>query len=37
MLRDLVTDYILRSLAGNNQSLSKKSKQAKYQPLSVKL
>ena len=37
MMRDLVTDYILKSLTGNNQSLSRRCKQAKYQPLSIKV
>jgi hypothetical protein len=37
MLRDLVTDFIIRSFSNKNPSLSRKGKQPKYQPLSVKI
>ena len=35
MMRDAVTDFIVRSLSCSSQSLLKKSKQVKYQPLTV--
>ena len=37
MLRDLVTDYILKSFTRTSQTLSRRCKQSKYQPLSVKV
>jgi hypothetical protein len=37
MLRDAVTDYIIRSVSGRSHSLSRQHKQPRYQPLAVRV